>query len=122
MYSPPSDFLPEIKLIPRNSFTLRTPSSSWIHADGSSFITLAITGEVIVNRLFDYIPDFFQVESIRLYSSKQPIFPTTSADYCESDYSLAMSLFGTFSTGTTRGDTNVYDLVQNCVMAIPTAG
>lgn len=32
-----------------------------------------------------------------------------------------MSLFGTFITGTTRGDTNVYGLIQNCAMVVPTA-
>ena len=43
------DFLTEIKLIPRNSLTLRIPSSSWRQTDGLIFTTLAITGEVTVN-------------------------------------------------------------------------
>ena len=63
----------------------------------------------------------FQVESICLYSSKQPTFPTTSGDYWESDDSLSMSLFRTFTTGTTAEDTNVYEFVQNCTRAVPTA-
>ena len=54
------DFLTEIKLIPRNSLTLRIPSRSWTHTDGSIFTTLAIIGEVIVNGLLDYVPDFFR--------------------------------------------------------------
>ena len=54
------DFLTEIKLTPRNSFTLRIPSSSWTHTDGSIFTTLAITGEVIVSGLLDYVPDFLR--------------------------------------------------------------
>ena len=50
-------FLPEMKLIPRTSFTLRIPSSSWTLTDGSCFTTLGITGEVIINRLLDYVPN-----------------------------------------------------------------
>ena len=43
-------------------------------------------------------------------------------NYWKSDNSLAMSIFGTFTTGTIGGDTNLYDLIQNCAMVVPTAG
>ena len=43
-------------------------------------------------------------------------------NYWESDDSLAESLFGTFITGTIGGDNNIYDLIQNCAVVIPTAG
>ena len=43
-------------------------------------------------------------------------------NYWESDDSLAVSVFGIFTTGTIGGDTNVYNLIQNCAMVVPPAG
>ena len=112
--------LPEIKIVPRQSFTLRIASSLWKTTTDENVQTRTLRTWELWQGFRDYHPFHVQIESICLYGPRYGGHdPGTNGMH---QPVITFAFAGSFTSGTADSDTSLYDNVQNGQMGVPNVG
>lgn len=112
--------MPAIKLIPRQSMTLRSKSGLWHTTTGTATRAIVLSALSVSKSFVDFVPKYYQIEEITLYGPRTASYPSSSGDFWEAPEAL-VSWFGCFTSGTAQ-EQNLYDSTHVSQMTFSNEG